>query len=71
MVQMKFLGTISIDFYVTDQLLTRYSVFMTYLKKCEYSGTTCQLFIGIKIQLGQILYRFGSDMPVQLTVMAN
>jgi len=44
------------DFYVTDQLLIRYSVIMIYVRKYECIGTVHQLFIDLKIQLGEILY---------------
>jgi hypothetical protein len=42
---MKLLGTISVDFDVTDQLLIRFSVFGPILeKKWEYNETVHQLF---------------------------
>ena len=43
---MKLLGTISVDFYVTDQLLIIYSVFMkNLLEKWKYNGAIHQLFM--------------------------
>jgi hypothetical protein len=46
---MKLLGTISVDFDVTDQLLIRFSAFVRYWKKMwEYNGTVYQLFIDFK-----------------------
>jgi hypothetical protein len=50
-----------VNFYVTDQLMIRYSLFITCFKKCEYDGAVHQLFIDLKIQLGGILY---TCMPV-------
>jgi hypothetical protein len=36
---MKFLGIMSVDFDITDQLLIRYSAFITYWKKkLDYDG---------------------------------
>jgi hypothetical protein len=46
---MKVLGTVSVDFDVTDQLLIRFSAFVKYWgKKWEYSETVHQLFIDFK-----------------------
>lgn len=59
------------DFYVTDQLLIRYSVIMIYIRKYECIGTVHQLFIDLKIQLERFCTIFGSDMPMQQMVMAN
>jgi len=40
---MKLLGIISVDFDLIDQLLIRYSAFITYWAKWEYNGTVHQL----------------------------
>jgi hypothetical protein len=45
---MKLLGTISVDFDVTDQLLIRFSAFIRYWRKREYNETVHQLFIDFK-----------------------
>jgi hypothetical protein len=46
---MKLLGTISVDFDVTDQLLIRFSCIRQILeKKWEYNETVHQLFIDFK-----------------------
>jgi hypothetical protein len=46
---MKLLGTISVDFDLTDELLIRFFAFVRYWKKkWEYSETVHQLFIGFK-----------------------
>jgi hypothetical protein len=50
---MQLLGAISVDFDVTDQLLTRFSAFVRYIrqilgKKWEYNETVHQLFIDFK-----------------------
>jgi hypothetical protein len=45
---MKLLGTITDDFDVIDQLLIRYSAFVTYWRKWNYNGTVPQLFINFK-----------------------
>jgi hypothetical protein len=46
---MKLLGTISVDFDITDQLLIRFSAFVRYWrKKWEYSETVHHLFLGFK-----------------------
>jgi hypothetical protein len=46
---MKLLGTISVDFDVTDQLPVRFFAFVRYWKKkWEYSETVHQLFIDFK-----------------------
>jgi hypothetical protein len=42
------LGTISVDFDITDQLLNRLSAFVRYWEKWEYSETVHQLFIDFK-----------------------
>jgi hypothetical protein len=42
---MKLLGTISVDFDVTDQLLIRFSAFVRYWKKLEYNETVHKLFV--------------------------
>ena len=49
---MKLLGTISVDFYVTDQLLITYSVFMkNLLEKLKYNGATHQLYMDNEFRL--------------------
>jgi hypothetical protein len=45
---MKLLGTISVNFDVTDQLLIRFFAFVRYWKKWEYNETVHQLFIDFK-----------------------
>jgi predicted helicase len=46
---MKLLGTISVDFDVTDQVLIRFSASVKYSrKKWEYNETVHQLFIDFK-----------------------
>jgi hypothetical protein len=45
---MKLLGTISVDFDVTDQLLITFFAFVKYCKKWEYSETVHQQFIDFK-----------------------
>jgi hypothetical protein len=45
---MKLLGTISVYFDVTDQLLIRISALVRYLKKWEDNETVHQLFIDFK-----------------------
>jgi hypothetical protein len=47
---MKLLGTISVDFDVTDQLLIRFFAFVRYCrrKKWEYNETVHQLFVDFK-----------------------
>jgi hypothetical protein len=46
---MRLLGTISVDFDVTEQLLIRFSVFVRYRKKkWEYNETVHQLFTDFK-----------------------
>jgi len=44
------LGTISVDFYATGQLLILYSTFVKYLrkKKMGYNEAVCHLFINFK-----------------------
>jgi hypothetical protein len=70
---MTLLGTISVDFDVTDQLLIRFSSFIRYWeKKWEYNETVHQLFIDFKKAydsvrrevLYNILIEFG--IPVKL-----
>jgi hypothetical protein len=46
---MKLLGTISVDYDVTDQLMMKFSAFVRYWRKTfEYSETVHQLFIDFK-----------------------
>jgi hypothetical protein len=45
---MELLGTISVDFDITDQLLIRFCAFVRYWKKSEYNETVHQLFIDFK-----------------------
>jgi hypothetical protein len=47
---MNLLGTISVDFDVTDELLIRFSAFIGYWrkKKPEYNETVYQLFIDFR-----------------------
>jgi hypothetical protein len=45
---MKLLGTISVDFDVTGQLLIRFSAFNRYWEKVEYNETVHQLFVDFK-----------------------
>jgi hypothetical protein len=75
---MKLLGTINVDFNVTDQLHIRDSAFVKYWKKWEYNETVHQLFIDFKKaydsvrweELYNILIEFGIPMKlVRLTKM--
>jgi hypothetical protein len=45
---MELLGTISVDFGVTNQLLMRFLYLSDTGKKLEYNGTLLQLFIDFK-----------------------
>jgi hypothetical protein len=45
---MKLLGIMSVGVEVTDQLLIRFSAFLRYWTKNEYSETVHQLFIDFK-----------------------
>jgi hypothetical protein len=46
---MKLLGIISVDFYIKQQLLIRFSAFVRYWrKKWEYNETIHQLFLGFQ-----------------------
>jgi hypothetical protein len=46
---MRLLGTVSVDFDVTDELVTRFSAFVRYYrKKWECNETVHQLFIDVK-----------------------
>jgi hypothetical protein len=70
---MKLLGTISVDFNITDQLLIRFSAFVRYWKKnWEYNETVHQLFTDFKKAydsvrrevLYNILIQFGIPMKL-------
>jgi hypothetical protein len=45
---MKLLGTISVDFDITDQLLIRFSAFVRYWRKNGFTETVHQVFIDFK-----------------------
>jgi hypothetical protein len=69
----KLLGTISVDFDLTDQLLIRFSAFVRYWrKKLQYNKTVHQLFIDFKKAydsvkwevLYNILIEFGAPMKL-------
>jgi hypothetical protein len=51
---MKLLGTISVDFNITDQLLIKFSAFIRYWGKVEHNETVLQLFIYFKKAYGSV-----------------
>jgi hypothetical protein len=64
---MKLLGIISVGFYVTGQLLIRFSAFVRYWRK---SGTTMRLFIGFKntydLVRKEVLYNYLMEIGVPM-----
>jgi hypothetical protein len=62
--QRKLLGTNSVDFDATGQLLLTYSAFIKYLRKWEYNEAVPHLFVDFKKTYSSVRREFG--VPIKL-----
>jgi hypothetical protein len=65
---MKLLGTISVDFDVTDQLPIGFSAFVRYWKKWEYNETVHQLFINFKKAYDSVRRELLYNIPIEFGI---